>query len=256
MEREQSPQLTGTNRSIDLLAGAPQHRITARVQRQTPALQGPAQDTPDHITPHATDPRAYAGAGLVAIARGQTPDPIPNSAVKTLSAHGTAAPAAEESVAARPAPAIPGRRPGDVPAQAGNVERERGHTTPTLSSLRPYHAAARWHGDRPYFSASRTGWLLDRGGLPFTVIPGAEPPRPEAMDLSIMGEIAGAACATQRRVIACFAWRSSHRNCLHIGPVKARAGGSRGRRPAPALRAWPRRCRGGRGRQARNRSRQ
>ena len=29
--------------------------------------------------------------GLVAIARGQTPDPIPNSAVKTLSAHGTAA---------------------------------------------------------------------------------------------------------------------------------------------------------------------
>src|SRR5215831_3926115 len=40
--------------------------------------------------------------GLVAIARGQTPDPIPNSAVKTLSAHGTAAQAAEESVAARP----------------------------------------------------------------------------------------------------------------------------------------------------------
>ena len=29
-------------------------------------------------------------AGLVAMARGQTPDPIPNSAVKTLSADGTA----------------------------------------------------------------------------------------------------------------------------------------------------------------------
>ncbi len=28
-------------------------------------------------------------AGLVAIARGKTPDPIPNSAVKTLSADGT-----------------------------------------------------------------------------------------------------------------------------------------------------------------------
>ncbi len=28
--------------------------------------------------------------GLVAIARGNTPDPIPNSAVKTLRAHGTA----------------------------------------------------------------------------------------------------------------------------------------------------------------------
>jgi hypothetical protein len=32
----------------------------------------------------------------VAIARGQTPDPIPNSAVKTLCADGTAAQAAEE----------------------------------------------------------------------------------------------------------------------------------------------------------------
>jgi hypothetical protein len=32
----------------------------------------------------------------VAIARGQTPDPIPNSAVKTLSAHGTASIEAEE----------------------------------------------------------------------------------------------------------------------------------------------------------------
>ena len=38
----------------------------------------------------------------MAIARGQAPDPIPNSAVKTLRAHGTAAQAAEESVAARP----------------------------------------------------------------------------------------------------------------------------------------------------------
>ena len=35
-------------------------------------------------------------AGLVAIARGQTPDPIPNSAVKTLSADGTASQDAEE----------------------------------------------------------------------------------------------------------------------------------------------------------------
>ena len=38
-------------------------------------------------------PRAHhkgSLAGLVAIARGQTPDPIPNSAVKTLSADGTA----------------------------------------------------------------------------------------------------------------------------------------------------------------------
>jgi hypothetical protein len=33
---------------------------------------------------------------LVAIARGKTPDPIPNSAVKTLSADGTAPQGAEE----------------------------------------------------------------------------------------------------------------------------------------------------------------
>jgi hypothetical protein len=33
---------------------------------------------------------AGALAGLVAMARGKTPDPIPNSAVKTLSADGTA----------------------------------------------------------------------------------------------------------------------------------------------------------------------
>ena len=35
-------------------------------------------------------------AGLVAIARGKTPDPIPNSAVKTLSADGTAPQGVEE----------------------------------------------------------------------------------------------------------------------------------------------------------------
>jgi hypothetical protein len=37
----------------------------------------------------------------VVTARGQTPDPIPNSAVKTLSADGTASQGAEEQVAAR-----------------------------------------------------------------------------------------------------------------------------------------------------------
>jgi hypothetical protein len=53
---------------------------------------------------------------LVATARGQTPDPIPNSAVKTLSADGTASQDAEEQVAARlsqpPHPALP--RPSPV----------------------------------------------------------------------------------------------------------------------------------------------
>ena len=38
---------------------------------------------------HTLDPEGGLD-DLVAIARGQTPDPIPNSAVKTLSANGTA----------------------------------------------------------------------------------------------------------------------------------------------------------------------
>src|SRR3977135_1946167 len=41
---------------------------------------------------HASQGQGFAG--LVAMARGQTPDPIPNSAVKTLSADRTAAQAA------------------------------------------------------------------------------------------------------------------------------------------------------------------
>jgi hypothetical protein len=67
----------------------------------------------------------FAGAGLVAIARGPAPDPIPNSAVKTLSAHGTAAQAAEESVAARPPP----RK--TCPRESG----ERGSVYPSRNAL-------------------------------------------------------------------------------------------------------------------------
>jgi hypothetical protein len=48
---------------------------------------------------------------LVATARGQTPDPIPNSAVKTLSADGTASQDAEEQVAARLSQPPPFPRP-------------------------------------------------------------------------------------------------------------------------------------------------
>ncbi len=45
------------------------------------------------------------------IARGKTPDPIPNSAVKTLSADGTASEDAEEQVAARLSQPPPAPRP-------------------------------------------------------------------------------------------------------------------------------------------------
>jgi hypothetical protein len=61
---------------------------------------------PPHITPihpnsppgaHISGPSSAGRlAGLVAMARGQTPDPIPNSAVKTLCADGTAPQGAEE----------------------------------------------------------------------------------------------------------------------------------------------------------------
>jgi hypothetical protein len=65
---------------------------------------------------------------LVVTARGQTPDPIPNSAVKTLSADGTASQDAEEQVAARlsrppspapyPGPPPLGRPPGFHPTRS------------------------------------------------------------------------------------------------------------------------------------------
>ena len=81
-------------------------------------------------------------ASLVATARGKTPDPIPNSAVKTLSADGTAAQAAEEQVAARlakppqphtlPKPGVPGqtapRPPDPVRERSGGP-----HAKPTTA---------------------------------------------------------------------------------------------------------------------------
>ena len=98
VEAEQSVQLTGTNRSIGLTHRrgnpAPYHRPRA-APNLTP---GPHPARPDTSRlPHITSCHMTGGLpGLVAIARGQTPDPIPNSAVKTLSAHGTAAQAVEE----------------------------------------------------------------------------------------------------------------------------------------------------------------
>ena len=79
VEAEQSAQPTGTNRSNAL------PHSTARVQRPDPAA-----------APDTAHPPKAGRPGLVAIAGGKAPDPIPNSAVKTLCAHGTAAQAAEE----------------------------------------------------------------------------------------------------------------------------------------------------------------
>ena len=88
VEGAQSPQLTGTNRSTAPDPG----EDAARVQRQDPH----AAATPAQLSDAGAAPATGGLHGLAAIARGQTPDPIPNSAVKTLSADGTAPQGAAE----------------------------------------------------------------------------------------------------------------------------------------------------------------
>jgi hypothetical protein len=135
VEAGQPAQLTGTNRSIGFPRPRPAARTTRpEIAKQTRwpsespgdsrGPQGgkpvPTEDTHNSLPADQTGragPRVKPGAaldqplpglasgiagsraaldGLVAIARGITPDPIPNSAVKTLCADGTAAQAAEE----------------------------------------------------------------------------------------------------------------------------------------------------------------
>ena len=86
-------QLTGTNRSMTHLSAA----FSGKCQKlKPPKRQAYLEDTIGHASRLAFLPgrgTQYTRgglAGLVAIARGKTPDPIPNSAVKTLSADGTA----------------------------------------------------------------------------------------------------------------------------------------------------------------------
>ena len=71
--------LTGTNRSIGLINSM--HPV---------ARSDKLEDTAQRFTPiHFRSIQKEPLDDLVAIARGNTPDPIPNSAVKTLSANGT-----------------------------------------------------------------------------------------------------------------------------------------------------------------------
>ena len=103
MEAGQPAQLTGTNRSIGLdpkrsaKSARNRPRAAARPRtRQPDALSSPSHDKPRNARPlfrpgaGSAAVRGQGVAGLVAMARGQAPDPIPNSAVKTLSADGTA----------------------------------------------------------------------------------------------------------------------------------------------------------------------
>ena len=84
VEARQRVELTGTNRSIGLI----------RLQRRTIARSDKPEDTKTQSV-HTTIRKSSNAQkepldDLVAIARGNTPDPIPNSAVKTLRANGTA----------------------------------------------------------------------------------------------------------------------------------------------------------------------
>jgi hypothetical protein len=117
VEAGQPAQLTGTNRSNALDAPHPAARIIIRMtasgdsvgRRQTFSRGGTAFRRDTHTTRFDQRPGIRRSPilipvpgllipepGLVAIARGKTPDPIPNSAVKTLSADGTASQGAEE----------------------------------------------------------------------------------------------------------------------------------------------------------------
>ena len=93
MDAQQCVKLTSTNRSIGLIshiARSDKHplndaRIFIRaVKRRDRAKQ---KQFGTHLATSFT--RHFFFDDLVVIARGNTPDPIPNSAVKTLSADGT-----------------------------------------------------------------------------------------------------------------------------------------------------------------------
>ena len=98
VEARQRVKLTGTNRSIGLI------RSRSQGPRARPASQGASSwkssvisyqssvgvDPTDNRQMMTDDFRSARSDDLVVMARGKTPDPIPNSAVKTLSADGTA----------------------------------------------------------------------------------------------------------------------------------------------------------------------
>src|SRR5579871_5187489 len=87
---QQCPELTGTNRSIGLINHPTIHPSHAAIK--------PGPKNPGHIAQRHTrftkhhNPNAPQEHldDLVAIARANTPDPIPNSDVKSRSANGTA----------------------------------------------------------------------------------------------------------------------------------------------------------------------
>ena len=104
MEAQRCVQLTGTNRSFGLIA-----LITPCPTLPPGGPPTPRDPLPDTPPPDAAQPRAARRRGRVDLRRpggpgeAARPDPIPNSAVKRFSAHGTVPQGPGESVAARPA---------------------------------------------------------------------------------------------------------------------------------------------------------
>ena len=75
-------QLTGTNRSFGLIVLILKKRRNAALQPRLESIPSLRKDKPGF----ASNP---IFAGLVALGKAIRPDPIPNSAVKRLSANGT-----------------------------------------------------------------------------------------------------------------------------------------------------------------------
>ena len=109
MEAQQCVQLTGTNRSSDFNALINRWPDRAQARQTRHRMSGTSDQKgqtfrcliPDHRSLDASRHRSSPAWWL--LARCQRPDPIPNSAVKHLSAHGTVSQDPGESVAARPA---------------------------------------------------------------------------------------------------------------------------------------------------------
>ena len=102
MEAQQCVKLTGTNCSIGLIiaSAACSGKTKPTKTRQTKQSERQIRFPPPlNKSPHLkrTDNNRLSGLhDLVAMARDDPPDPIPNSAVKTLSADGTASQGAGE----------------------------------------------------------------------------------------------------------------------------------------------------------------
>ena len=147
---QQRAQPTGPNRPnarpsrVRAPGADPSRPAPNRANRATIIPQHPQTHLDQYTHKHTPIPPSHPKPGLrprggladlVAMADGDPPDPIPNSAVKPSSAHDTAAQAAGQSVAARSANPPPTSHPKTGPHRAPpNGNRQRGVEQPGSSS--------------------------------------------------------------------------------------------------------------------------